>query len=57
MEVNGKVYPMWGQFVQKQEQWIGGTMEDLGDDWDRKLGLEPLTTKKKLFNNLVIIAF
>ena len=45
MEVNGKIYPMWGQFVQKQKEWIGGILEDLGDDWDRRLGLDPLTTK------------
>lgn len=26
--VNGKVYPMWQQFVQKKEEWIGGTVRD-----------------------------
>ena len=30
MEVNGREYPMWGQFVEKQKQWIGGILED----WD-----------------------
>ena len=28
MEVNGKVYPMWGQFVQKKDKFIGGTLEN-----------------------------
>jgi len=28
MEVNGKVYPMWGKFVQKKEKFIGGILED-----------------------------
>ncbi len=29
MEVNGKVYPMWSQFVEKKDQFIGGILEDL----------------------------
>ncbi len=37
--VNGKVYPMWGQFVEKKEQWIGGILEDAGDSMDRAMGL------------------
>jgi len=28
MEVNGKEYPMWSQFIEKQDEWIGGTLED-----------------------------
>ena len=28
MEVNGKEYPMWGQFVENKQKWIGGTLED-----------------------------
>lgn len=28
MEVNGKTYPLWGQFVEKKAQWIGGTLQD-----------------------------
>jgi len=27
--VNGKVYPMWQQFVQRQDEWIGGVLEDI----------------------------
>jgi len=26
--INGKVYPMWSQFVEKKEGWIGGSMID-----------------------------
>lgn len=28
MEVNGRFYPMWGQFVEKKAQWIGGILVD-----------------------------
>jgi hypothetical protein len=26
--VNGKVYPMWSQFVEKQSEWIGGALTE-----------------------------
>lgn len=26
--INGRVYTMWQQFVQKQDEWIGGTLVD-----------------------------
>jgi hypothetical protein len=39
MQVNGKVYPMWGQFVAKKEQFIGGILQDSGDSMDRRMGL------------------
>ena len=44
MIINGKEYPMWSQFVEKQEEWIGGTLMDGGDSFDRGLGLPPVTT-------------
>lgn len=28
MEVNGKFYPLWGQFVEKKSEFIGGVLED-----------------------------
>lgn len=28
MEINGKQYPPWSQFVERKEEWIGGTLED-----------------------------
>lgn len=34
MIVNGKEYSLWGQVVDKKEQFIGGTLEDFGDSMD-----------------------
>jgi hypothetical protein len=45
MEVNGKTYPLWGQFVERQEEWIGGTLEDSGDAFDRAMEVRKLTTE------------
>ena len=28
MECNGKEYPFWGQFVERENEFIGGTLED-----------------------------
>jgi hypothetical protein len=44
MEVNGKFYSLWGQFVEKQQEFIGGTLEDTGDNMDRSMGFNPMTT-------------
>jgi hypothetical protein len=30
--VNGRVYPMWQQFVHRKDEWIGGILQDLDDD-------------------------
>ena len=27
-EINGKTYPLWSQFVDKKDEWIGGILED-----------------------------
>jgi len=37
MNVNGKEYPLWGQFVERKEEWIGGLLLDEGDSMDRAL--------------------
>lgn len=37
MEVNGKFYSMWGQFIEKKNEWIGGTIQDFGDSMDRRI--------------------
>lgn len=29
MEVNGKEYPLWSQFVEQKSDWVGGVLEDL----------------------------
>lgn len=44
MEINGKTYPMWEQFVEKQQEWIGGTLEDSGDSMDKAMGLGGMST-------------
>ncbi len=30
--INGKVDPLWQPFVHKQDEWIGGTLEDLSEE-------------------------
>lgn len=35
--INGKEYPLWSQFVERKEEWIGGTLEDFGDSMDRSM--------------------
>lgn len=40
MIVNGKSYPLWSQFVENQERWIGGILHDPGD-----VMTNPCTTK------------
>lgn len=48
MEVNGKHYLLWGQFVEKRNKFIGGILEDSGDKIDRVLfGVQPIQTKIK----------
>lgn len=37
IEVNGKQYPFWSQFVEGKEKWIGGILEDFGDSMDRRM--------------------
>ena len=37
--VNGKYYPLWSQFVERKDEWIGGVLQDFGDSIDTKLGL------------------
>jgi len=27
-KINGKYYPLWSQFVDRKEEWIGGVLED-----------------------------
>jgi len=39
IKVNGKEYPLWSQFVENKEKWIGGTLDDSGDFIDRAIGL------------------
>lgn len=45
IEINGRVYPMWSQFVEKKEEFIGGILEDFGDSFDKALGYKGAVTK------------
>jgi len=47
MIVNGKFYPFWGQFVEKQQEFIGGTLEDFGDSFDISMGFQTVKTTIK----------
>ena len=38
MKINGKHYPLWGQFVKRKKKWIGGILEDFEDSMDKTLG-------------------
>lgn len=31
IEINGRKYPLWSQFVHRKEEWIGGVLQDFGD--------------------------
>lgn len=46
-DINGKHYPLWGQFVDDKAKWIGGDMEDSGDSMDKSLGFGGAATKIK----------
>lgn len=39
IEINGKQYPLWSQFVERKHEWIGGLLQDQGDRMDMALGL------------------
>jgi hypothetical protein len=30
--VNGKIYPLWSQFIERKNEWIGGKLHDLECD-------------------------
>ena len=32
IEINGKEYPLWSKFVERKAEWIGGVLEDFGDN-------------------------
>ncbi len=35
--INGKQYPLWSQFVEQKDRWIGGVLEDFGDSMDKRM--------------------
>ena len=38
-EINGKTYPMWSQFAEGKEKWIGGVLQEI----DSIMGAAPET--------------
>jgi hypothetical protein len=47
IEINGRRYPLWSQFVEGKEKWIGGIMQDSGDSMDRNIGFSGAETTIK----------
>ena len=45
MEINGKIYPLWSSFVEKQDEFIGGILEDFEDSMDRAFGATKMRTE------------
>jgi len=43
--INGKEYPLLSQFVEGKNKWIGGVLEDYGDDIDKYSGRCPIKTE------------
>ncbi len=33
IKINNKIYPFWGQFIEKKEEWIGGILEEIQDSF------------------------
>jgi hypothetical protein len=31
--INGKVYPLWGQFIDRKNEWIGGILQEVSDSF------------------------
>ena len=31
--INGKQYPMWSQFIERKDEWIGGILQEMEDSW------------------------
>lgn len=49
--INGKVYPMWSQFIEKKDQWIGGILHDHECESTKikDIRLEPNGTESAVF--------
>lgn len=42
-DVNGKHYPLWSQFIDRKDEFIGGTLEDLETCFGEKCGSTKIT--------------
>lgn len=51
MEINGRHYSLWGKFIKRKKEWIGGTLEDFGDSMDIALGY---TGTKGIITDIVL---
>ena len=51
IEINGKQYPLWSQFVERKSEWIGGILEDFGDDMEIRMGY---SGDKTIITNIVL---
>lgn len=45
--INGRDYPLWSQFVEGKEKFIGGILEDFGSSVDRAFGIQSASTTIK----------
>lgn len=43
--VNGKAYPLWSQFVEREEEFIGSILEDLDEGGSMKTIITGITLK------------
>ena len=45
IEINGRQYPLWSQFVERKDEWIGGILEEIGDSFPMMfdVGNNPMT--------------
>lgn len=41
--VNGKEYPLWSQFIDRKNEWIGGVLQELEDSFPIVSGEQPET--------------
>lgn len=44
-EINGKKYPLWSQFIDREKEFIGGILHDFGDSMDQRMGLKGAKTE------------
>jgi hypothetical protein len=44
--INGRTYPLWSQFIEQKQKWIGGTLVETGDKMlSRLIGTKPMQTR------------
>ena len=46
--INGRQYPMWSQFVERKDEWVGGILEDFGDSMDKRMFGDGANAKTKI---------